>query len=167
MKKSLSFLIVAAGMAASGMLTEVCAMSCDAVLSVVGSRDDGASGGMTEELPPLSREETKRVREAAAKVDPKLKAEFDRLHSAWYSAADESAEISMSSAVGERKKLPQFQALVNLGPGILPLVVEQMLEPDRFFTLTVYEALSGIPSSQEAWCQKRARQYVKDWLAAN
>lgn len=167
MKKSLSFLIVAAGMAASGMLTEVCAMSCDAVLSVVGSRDDGASGGMTEELPPLSREETKRVREAAAKVDPKLKAEFDRLHSAWYSAADESAEISMSSAVGERKKLPQFQALVNLGPGILPLVVEQMLEPDRFFTLTVYEALSGTPSSQDAWCQKRARQYVKEWLAAN
>lgn len=167
MKKSLSFLIVAAGVAASGVFMDGSAMSCDVGLSDAGCAAVVAGSEKTDELPPLSREETKRVREAAAKVDPKLKAEFDRLHSAWYRAADESAEISMSSAVGERRKLPQFQALVDLGPGILPLVVEQMLEPDRFFTLTVYEALSGTPASQEAWCQKCARQYVKDWLAAN
>lgn len=167
MKNSLSFLIVAAGVAASGVFMDGSAMSCDVGLSGAGCAAVVADSEKTDELPPLSREEINRVREVAAKVDPKLKAEFDRLHSAWCSAADESAEISMSSAVGERRKLPQFQALVDLGPGILPLVVEQMLEPDRFFTLTVYEALSGTPSSQEAWCQKRARQYVKDWLAAN
>ena len=56
-------------------------------------------------------------------------------------------------------------AIVEMGKAVLPLVVEQMLEPDRFFSLSLYEALCDEKPSDKAWCQKRALHYVKSWLA--
>lgn len=167
MKKILSFLIVAVGLTVSCMYADA-KSGCEG-RNCAGRNCQALADGNEKpgELPALSQDEIERVHELAAKVDPKLKAEFDRLHSDWYRAAETSDEIRLSSAVGSRNGLPQFKAMVDLGPEILPLVVEQMLDPDKFFTVSVYEALLGSNPTQEAWCQKRARQYVKAWLAGN
>ncbi|MFA4053911.1 hypothetical protein [Duncaniella muris] len=165
MKKRLSFLIAlsvascVAVNAGSG-----CALSgnacCDAGV------DSRAVADSQDGLPVLSPDEVSRVHEFASKVDSALKAKFEKLHDEWYRAAAESPEISMSSSVGSRSSLPQFAAIVEMGKAVLPLVVEQMLEPDRFFSLSLYEALCDEKPSDEAWCQKCALQYVKSWLAA-
>ena len=157
MKKRLSFLIaVSVASCVTVNAGSGCALSGN--VCCYAESQDG--------LPVLSPDEVSRVHEFASKVDPALKAKFEKLHDEWYRAAAESPEISMSSSVGSRSSLPQFAAIVEMGKAVLPLVVEQMLVPDRFFSLSLYEALCDEKPSDEAWCQKRALQYVKSWLAA-
>lgn len=47
----------------------------------------------------------------------------------------------MSSHSDARTKIAQFKVLTDMGPVILPLVVEKMITDDYFFTYLVYEAI--------------------------
>jgi hypothetical protein len=74
---------------------------------------------------------------------------------------------SDSKAVRNSK---EFATLVSLGPGILPLIVDKLLQPDQFFALQVYDVLQDRPELREdehldLGEQQRALATARRWLS--
>jgi len=84
--------------------------------------------------------------EAVDKIDDSKKAQFEALYAKWLAAIDE--KLAFSSDTRDGARLPEFAALVALGDGILPLVVEKLCEsPLTEFRLAVlYDALQPEPA---------------------
>ncbi len=94
-----------------------------------------------KELLSLSAEQLNYVRTKAAQVDKQLKERFDRAYAAW-KATWSHPLIAVSSAPAARTQTDEFQELVSLGPGILPLLMEKLTDPDEFFALLAADRLA-------------------------
>jgi hypothetical protein len=85
--------------------------------------------------------------------------------------------LAISSDPHTRAVGKEFDALVALGPKILPLVVETLVDPEHFLALQLYDALQPDqhlivqyePDDERILGgeQSRAAEVVKHWLASH
>jgi hypothetical protein len=71
---------------------------------------------------------------------PDYVASFDQLFKKWQDTWS-SDNIMLSSNSADRAKGPEFEALVELGPRIVPLVIHKLLVEDNFFAAHLYDVL--------------------------
>jgi hypothetical protein len=121
----------------------------------------------------LTADQMSYVRKRAAQVDERLKRRFDAAYAAW-KATWSHPLIAVSSAPAARAQSGEFQALIALGPDILPLLMEKLTEPDDFFALLAVDRLARPelrvahePGDEAALLgeQGRAIETVQRWIA--
>lgn len=130
-----------------------------------------ASMGKVTEISPvdtLTMVEKYQVREIAAQVPDSVKTHFYFLLYKWNYAIAHNRKILLSSNTCSYKELPEFHALESMGSQIIPLVMEQLMEPSNFHLLVLYEAVqkdsSKIIKANIGGEQNRAIKCVKKWL---
>jgi hypothetical protein len=79
--------------------------------------------------------------ESVAGMDPALRERFDRLFDEW-KLGWSSEEVAIHSDPAAVRRLPQFEALVELGPQALPALARKLADPENFFALQLYDALA-------------------------
>jgi hypothetical protein len=103
-----------------------------------------------------------------------LRAEFERAFREWKESWFRGG-LAVSSDPHTRAVGTEYDALIALGPAILPLVVEKLADPENFLALQLYEAIQtdanllvqiepGDPRIVEGE-QGRARRVVLAWFA--
>lgn len=127
---------------------------------------------MPSEAPDLTPEERNATRGLAAEVPDDLRGAFHERLAAW-KATWTRPELAMSSDTRDYTRGPEFEAIVDLGPAVVPLVLEQMAhEPDGFFLLAALERFGDrddlVATTAEYPLesqQSRARRAVRDAVA--
>jgi hypothetical protein len=129
-------------------------------------RDITASG-------PMSAEQLEALRSALADVNPELRRVFSEAFTEWKRTWFVGG-LAISSDPHSRAVGREFDALVALGPSIIPLVVEALSDPENFIALQLYDAIQPDPRliiQFEAEDQRilegeqgRARRVVEHWL---
>jgi hypothetical protein len=69
-----------------------------------------------------------------------LRSAFDDAFRAWKDTWFRGG-LAISSDPHTRAVGPEYDALIALGPSILPLVIAALAEPENFFALQLYDAL--------------------------
>ncbi len=92
----------------------------------------------------LSREQRARLQKEIAQLPTGLRARFDERYRNW-GKTWERPDIAVRSNAKALRKSKEFSLLVALGPRILPLVVNKLLQPDEFFALQLYDVLQDRP----------------------
>ncbi len=108
--------------------------------------------------------------EAPAQPD-EFRAEFDRRYESWQARV---AAVSFSSRTGPYIENPEFEALVALGPRIVPFLVEKLPpdQPDWLMRMAIGDAVrGGVPEDIMDWWQRgpdegQMEQAYEDWKAA-
>ena len=81
----------------------------------------------------------------------------------------ERADILVSSNANAVRNSEEFRSLVSLGPPILPLVVDKLLQLEEFFALQIYDLLQDRPELRdehsEVGEQQRALATARRWLS--
>jgi hypothetical protein len=128
-----------------------------------------------KELLSLTDDQLNYVRARAGQVDKRLKERFDERYAAWRASWSHPL-IAVSSAPAARTQTTEFQELISLGPGILPLLMEKLTDPDEFFALMAVDRLARPelhvirePNDQAVLLgeQGRAIETVQRWIASN
>lgn len=88
----------------------------------------------------LTADQLNYVKARAAQVDRQLRERFDKAYTAW-KATWIHPLIAVSSAPAARAQTVEFLDLISLGPGILPLLMEKLTDPDEFFALVAVDRL--------------------------
>jgi hypothetical protein len=88
----------------------------------------------------LTAAQRKVLREQIAGVPPSLRQGFETAFEAWKSSWFQGG-LAISSDPHTRAVGKEFDALVALGPGILPLVIEKLSHADNFLALQLYDAM--------------------------
>jgi hypothetical protein len=122
----------------------------------------------------FSAEEKKLLAAQAKFIPMEVRAEFEKAFDAWKATWFEGG-LAISSVPQTRAVGREFDALVALGPRILPLVVEKLADPDNFLALTLYDAIQpdekllvqfgGGDERILEGEQGRARRVVQAWFA--
>lgn len=99
-----------------------------------------------------------------------FRAAFDAWKETWFQGGLAVSSNPHARAIGK-----EYEALIALGPAILPLVVEALSDPENFFALELYDALQSNPKlivqfepDDERILegeQGRARRVVQAWFA--
>ena len=122
----------------------------------------------------LSATQRKALADVRARVPADLRAAYDRAFAAW-KATWFRGGLAIDSDPHGRAVGPEYDALIALGPAIIPLVVESLAEPENFFALQLYDAIQ--PNDQLLVQfepdderilegeQGRARRVVQAWFA--
>jgi hypothetical protein len=107
------------------------------------------------------------------RIPGELRSAFDKAFAAWKSTWFSGSQ-AISSNAWTRTVGKEYAALVALGPAILPLVVEQLAQPDNFLALQLYDAIQPNPrllvqygrgdSRTGEGEQGRARRTVQAWF---
>jgi hypothetical protein len=84
-----------------------------------------------------------------AAMDPAVREGFERLFEEWKLGWSDPDVLVHSNPAAVRR-LPQFEALVELAPQALPVLALKLADPENFFALQLYDAL-----------EEREPQYVK------
>ncbi len=122
----------------------------------------------------MTAEQSDLVREHADRTDLALRSQFDAAYAAWRATWSHPLVI-VSSSPADRSQSLQFLELVAMGPGILPLLMEKLLDPDEFFALVAADRLLPPPLvvvrdiDNEVVLQGeqgRAIETVQRWLAS-
>jgi len=121
----------------------------------------------------LTATQKKILREQRTRVPAELRAAFDAAFNAWRETWFRGG-LAMSSDPHTRTVGKEFDALVALGPEILPLVVGALTDPDNFMALQLYDAIQPDdrlvvqygPEDERIVDgeQGRARRAVQGWL---
>ncbi len=124
----------------------------------------------------LTAKERSTLKSIAAEVDARTKQAFQSVFAAWKKTWFEGG-LAIGSDPHTRTVGREFDALVALGPKILPLLVERLTEPDNFLALQLYDTLQPSPKLIVQFepdderilsgKQGRAQEVVKQWLASH
>jgi hypothetical protein len=90
----------------------------------------------------LSAAQKRAHNEQRDQVPEQLQADFDKAFAAWKSTWF-SGGLAISSNPHTRAIGKEYDALIALGPAILPLVIEQLADPENFFALQLYDAIQA------------------------
>jgi hypothetical protein len=118
---------------------------------------------------PISREQRLGLDAEIAQLPVDLRARFDERYRAWR-ITWERPDILFSSNSKAVRNSDEFCALASLGPQILPLVVDKLLQPAEFFALQLYDVLQDQPELREddhrgQGEQQRALATARRWLS--
>lgn len=120
----------------------------------------------------ISRADLKFIKARVELVDTELRERFNKAYRAWKEAWNHPL-IVISSNPASRTQAPAFLELIALGPGILPLLMEKLTEPEEFFALMAVDRLlrpefviARAPDDPAALFggQGRAIETVKQWI---
>jgi len=75
-------------------------------------------------------------------VPERVRDDFDKAFAAWKSTWF-SGGLAISSNPHTRAIGKEYDALIALGPVILPLVIEQLADPENFFALQLYDTIQA------------------------
>jgi hypothetical protein len=131
--------------------------------------------GMKEKGPKsaLSAAQKKALRQERSTLPAGLQTAFDAAFDAWKESWFRGG-LAMSSNPRTRTVGKEFDALIALGPEVLPLLVEKLADPENFLALQLYDTLQ--PNEQLIVQygpederilegeQGRARRVVQAWL---
>jgi hypothetical protein len=92
----------------------------------------------------ITAKERASLKMIAADVDAKSKQAFQTAFASWKKTWFWGG-LAISSDPHTRAVGREFDALVALGPKILPLVVESLADPDNFLALQLYDTLQANP----------------------
>lgn len=122
----------------------------------------------------LTGAEKKTLRDQIKRVPTEVRTAFEVAFSRWKDTWF-SGGLSISSNPHTRAVGKEFDALVALGPAILPLIVEQLADPENFLALQLYDAMQPNdrlvvqfePADERILEgeQGRARRVVQAWFA--
>ena len=122
----------------------------------------------------LSPAQKKLLRAQIAGVAPSLREAFETAFAAWKSTWFQGG-LAISSDPHTRALGKEFDALIALGPTILPLLIEQLAHADNFLALQLYDAIQPNerllvqygPEDERIieGEQGRARRVVEAWFA--
>ena len=138
-----------------------------------GSRGTVRAGPLVAENGPLgpaiSPAQRARLEAEIAQVPKVLRARFEGGYRDW-KRTFARPDILVSSDSKAVRNSKEFAILVSLGPGILPLIVDKLLQPDQFFALQVYDVLQDRPELREDGHldmgeQQRALATARRWLS--
>jgi hypothetical protein len=90
--------------------------------------------------PSLTTAQKKALREQRSGVPAALRAAFDAAFNNWKETWF-TGGLAVSSDPHTRTVGKEFDALIALGPPILPLVVEKLVDPENFLALQLYDAI--------------------------
>jgi hypothetical protein len=116
----------------------------------------------------ITHEQRARLDAEIAQLPPDLRARFDERYRDWIKTW-ERPDILISSNSKAVRNSEEFRALVSLGPQILPLVVDKLLQPEEFFALQLYDVLQDRPELRDdGWElgeQRRVLATAQRWLS--
>jgi hypothetical protein len=122
----------------------------------------------------LSTAQKKLLHEQTAALPGDLRTAFQTAFAAW-KATWFSGGLAISSDPHTRAVGKEFDALIALGPAIMPLVIEALADPDNFLALQLYDAIQADenllvqyePDDERILEgeQGRARRVVQTWFA--
>ena len=122
----------------------------------------------------MSADQRRALNEERQRVPEKDRADFVDAFAAWKKTWF-SGGLAISSDPHTRAVGKEYDALIALGPAILPLVVEQLADPENFLVLQLYDALQPSekllvqfePDDERILEgeQGRAKRVVKAWFA--
>src|SRR4051794_37175583 len=92
----------------------------------------------------LSPAQKKLLKEECAKVPAELCGRFTAAFQAWKSTWFRGG-LAISSDPHTRTVGKEFDALIALGPAIIPLVIEALADPEHFMALQLYDAIQPNP----------------------
>ena len=126
-----------------------------------------AKSALTSNRKRVLRDQLNRV---PADLRRAFEAAFLAWKKTWFGGGLAISSDPHTRAVGE-----EFDALISLGPGILPLVVDKLADPDNFLALQLYDAMQPQqrllvqygPDDERILEgeQGRARRVVQAWFA--
>ena len=73
-------------------------------------------------------------------VPEKVQAAFDKAFAAWKKSWFSNG-LAIRSDPHTRAIGKEYDTLIALGPAILPLIIEQLADPENFFALQLYDAI--------------------------
>src|SRR5712664_146165 len=88
----------------------------------------------------LSAAQRKTLRDRRSAIPAELRQAFDTAFSAWKKTWF-SGGLAISSDPHTRTVGKEFDDLIALGPAILPLVIEDLADPENFLALQLYDAI--------------------------
>ena len=116
----------------------------------------------------ISIEQRSRLDAEIAGVPAELRTSFDELYRDWRRTW-ERPDILVSSNSKAVKDSDEFRALASLGPKVLPLIVDKLLQPSEFFALQFYDTierrLNLREENRDLGEQKRALATARRWLS--
>jgi hypothetical protein len=122
----------------------------------------------------LSAAQRKALAEERDRIPAQLRAAYERAFAAW-KATWFGGGLAISSNPQTRAVGKEYDALIAMGPAILPLVVESLADPENFFALQLYDAIQPNdqlvvqfePADERVLEgeQGRARRVVQTWFA--
>jgi hypothetical protein len=122
----------------------------------------------------LSPPQKKTLQDQLAGLPSELRSAFDKTFSAW-KATWFSGGLAISSDPHSRAIGKEYDALIALGPAILPLLIEVLADPENFLALQLYDAIQSDenllvqyePDDERVveGEQGRARRVVQAWFA--
>jgi hypothetical protein len=122
----------------------------------------------------LTAAQKKNLRGQVNRVPPDVRSAFATAFEAWKRTWF-SGGLAISSDPHTRAVGREFDALIALGPAILPLVMEKLTAPDNFLALQLYDAMQSNerllvqygPDDERVLEgeQGRARRVVQAWFA--
>jgi hypothetical protein len=122
----------------------------------------------------LSLTQKRLLNQQLDQVPAQIRAAFDKAFAAWKSTWFRGG-LALNSNPQARAIGPEYDALIALGSPILPLVVEQLAEPENFMALQLYDAIQPDanllvqfePDDERILEgeQGRAQRVVKAWFA--
>jgi hypothetical protein len=122
----------------------------------------------------LSAAQKRALADEIERIPPQTRSAFEKAFAAWkgtwFSGGSAISSDPHTRAVGK-----EYDALIALGPVVLPPVVEQLADPDNFLALQPYDALQSDenllvqfdPDDERILEgeQGRARRVVQAWFA--
>jgi hypothetical protein len=96
----------------------------------------------------ISIEQRSRLDAEIAGVPAELRTSFDELYRDWRRTW-QRPDILVSSNSKAVKDSDEFRALASLGPKVLPLIVDKLLQPSEFFALQLYDTIERRPNLRE------------------
>ena len=122
----------------------------------------------------LSAQQKKALSAEREAVDPEIRRSFEGAFRAWKQTWL-SGGLAINSNPQSRAVGKEYDALIALGPAIMPLVVEKLADPENFFALQLYDAIQPdeklvvhFEADDERILegeQGRARRVVNAWFA--
>ena len=116
----------------------------------------------------ISIKQRSRLDAEIAGVPAELRTSFDELYRDWRRTW-QRPDILVSSNSKAVKDSDEFRALASLGPKVLPLIVDKLLQPSEFFALQLYDTIERRPNLREEnrdlGEQKRALATARRWLS--
>jgi hypothetical protein len=122
----------------------------------------------------LSASQKQLLHNQQAEIPAKVRTAFDTAFSAWKDTWF-SGGLAVSSDPHTRAVGREFDALIALGPVILPLLIERLADPENFFALQLYDAVQSDENLLVQYEpdderivegeQGRARRVVQAWFA--
>jgi hypothetical protein len=107
----------------------------------------------------ITYEQRTRLNVEIAQLPADLRARFDERYRDWRKTW-ERPDILISSNSRAVRNSEEFGALVALGPPVLPLVVDKLLQPEEFFALQLYDALQDRPELRDEYWEQGEQPVV-------